>query len=263
MRKELFGLPIDYFPLDETLRKVAIFVASGKPHQITTVNAEFVMLSRKNAEFKQAIQEADLNVADGSGITIAQTARDRVKSKNPVMRALATFAVGIEHLIAPQSIKYPRISGVELTEHIMKRAANEGWKVYLLGGLPGVAKRAAEVWQAKYPGLIIVGATDDNPGDDHTVTNIKHARPDILFVAYGAPKQDLFIYQHKHELKVPVMIGVGGTFDTLIGTKYNPPRWMKVLGLEWLAYLIRYPSRWKRIWRSTVGFFWFASTHRD
>jgi N-acetylglucosaminyldiphosphoundecaprenol N-acetyl-beta-D-mannosaminyltransferase len=121
--------------------------------------------------------------------------------------------------------------------------------------LPGVAETAAHVWTERYPGLTIVGTSAANPDDPDIVADIKRTEVDILLVAYGAPKQDLFIAKHKNQLKVPVMIGVGGTFDTLIGTKYNPPRWMKIVGLEWLAYLIRYPSRFKRIWRATVGFF--------
>ncbi len=258
MRKTVLDIPIDWISYEEAIRKIAQFVLTDKPHQITTINPEFIVESQKNSEFKKVLQNSDLSLADGTGIVLTQRLNDRLGSKPTFLRFLGYLLLGFEYLLSANLNQDRRITGVALTEKIMHRAQTDGWRIYLLGAQPGVATQAAKIWQDRYQGLQIVGASADNPNDPDTITNIKAKKPDILFVAYGAPKQDLFIAKHKETLKVPVMIGVGGTFDTLVGTKYNPPRWVKSLGLEWLAYLIRYPKRWKRIWNATIVFSWLA-----
>lgn len=255
MRKQVLNIPIDWISRDEALRKIKTFIASGSPHQITTVNTEFLMLSRQNKDFKQALLDAELSLADGTGVVLAQSLDDLKPGKSITKRTVTFLSLGFQFLFSPQSFKYSRITGVELSERIVEASETVGWKIFLLGGQPAsVPEEAAQRWLERYPNANFVGTSGADPGPD-AVEAVRKAAPDILLVAYGAPKQDVFIWKNKDKLRVPVMIGVGGTFDTVTGRKYNPPRWIKALGLEWFTYLIRYPSRFKRIWRATVGFF--------
>jgi N-acetylglucosaminyldiphosphoundecaprenol N-acetyl-beta-D-mannosaminyltransferase len=124
-----------------------------------------------------------------------------------------------------------------------------GWSVYFLGAAPGVAERAAQVLAVRYPGLRIAGAYAGSPADAETheiMTRVRTAAPDILFVAFGAPRQDLWIACHLDELRVPVMMGVGGAFDHIAGVRRRAPHWIQRLNLEWLFRLVTQPWRWRR-----------------
>ena len=119
----------------------------------------------------------------------------------------------------------------------------------MLGAGPGVAQRTASILQARHPGLDVAGTYAGSPTDADAaeiVTRIREARPDILFVAYGAPKQDLWIAKHREALGVPVMMGVGGSFDFISGVQKRAPRWVQRVNLEWLFRLLSQPWRWRR-----------------
>jgi N-acetylglucosaminyldiphosphoundecaprenol N-acetyl-beta-D-mannosaminyltransferase len=254
MRKEFLDIPIDWIEPDELTHKLKVFVANPKPHHITTVNTEFVVVSRTNADFRRCLQESDLSVADGTGIVLAQTYFDHKPSPFWLVRLLQYLGIGFRCVLAPHTLPYKRIIGVDLSETLMELAAQEGWRVFLLGAKPGIADKAGRIWQSRYDKLKIAGTSTSGPNDPDVIDQIRTAKPDVLLVAYGTPKQELFIWQHKHDLKVPIMVGIGGTFDTVVGTRIYVPRFIKNLGLEWLVYLIRYPSRFKRIWRSTLTY---------
>ncbi len=254
MRKTILTIPIDWLTREELVRKLEVFLVSKKPHQITTVNAEFIVLSQHNKDFRAALQNSDLSLADGTGIVLAQTLQDITPQANVIVRWLTYITLGLRHVITPHAFSYSRITGVELTNILLQLSKEEKWTIYLLGAAPGVAEEAANIWREQFPGVVIVGATDDNPQDKHTLANIKETNPDILLVAYGAPKQDLFIAHHKNELKVPIMVGVGGTFDYAAGRVKLAPKWMRAIGLEWLARLVQQPKRFKRIYKSTITF---------
>lgn len=253
MRKEILDIPIDWISQEELLRKLEYFVVSKKPHQITTVNPEFIVLSTHNEEFKKVLQQSDLSLPDGTGLVLGQTLEDS-KAKGSLARFTKFLLLGCRFVFMPHSFTYKRITGVELTDIILELATKEHWRVFLLGAAPGVARKAAEIWQVKYPGLHVVGASASNPQDAYTVREVKEAKPDVILVAYGAPKQDLFIAKHAEELKIPIMVGVGGTFDYTVGNIKLAPKWMRSLGLEWLSRLVQQPKRFKRIWNSTITF---------
>jgi N-acetylglucosaminyldiphosphoundecaprenol N-acetyl-beta-D-mannosaminyltransferase len=262
MRKHIVDIPIDWITEEELIRKLKLFVVSGKPHQITTVNPEFVVISRKNNTFKTILQSSDLSLADGSGILLAQALKD-LKIGSVSLRWLGYIFLGFKYLLMPSQFPYKRITGIALTDILLQLSQQEGWRVFLLGAGPGIAQKAATYWREKYPHIHIVGVSASNPQDAHTVDEVKLAKPDILLVAYGAPKQELFIAHNREELKIPIMVGVGGTFDTAVGTKYNPPSFLKKVGLEWLGYLIRHPQRFKRIYNATVTFSRIIISNQD
>jgi N-acetylglucosaminyldiphosphoundecaprenol N-acetyl-beta-D-mannosaminyltransferase len=253
MRKHILDIPIDWLSEEELLRKLKLFVTDKKPRQITTVNPEFIVLSQQNEEFKHVLQNSDLSLADGTGIVIAQTLLEK-KPRNKFIAFWRFLSLGFRFLVFPQSFEYKRITGVELTDLLLRLSVKEKLRLFLLGAAPGVAQKAAQTWQKVYPTLEIVGASASNPQDAHTLAEVKAAKPDILLVAYGAPKQDLFIARYKDELKLPIMVGIGGTFDYAAGTMHRAPAFMRAIGLEWFARLVQQPKRLKRIWRSTVVF---------
>jgi len=197
---------------------------AGGCRQICTVNPEFVMEARRNPAFAAALARADLRVPDGVGI-----------------------------LAAARLLGHPlheRVTGSDGIYRISQRAAQRGWRLYLLGAAPGVAERTAQILQARYPGLTVCGTFSGSPAHadwPQIHARLAAARPDVLLVAYGHPKQDLWIDQHRHELPVRVAVGVGGAFDFVAGVAVRAPVWLQRLGLEWLHRLINEPWRWRRM----------------
>ena len=219
----ILGVRVDGVTYADLLVHIAAFIAEGTPHQIATVNPEFVMEARRNPAFAAVLAQTDLCLADGVGL-----------------------------LWAARRLGQPlpeRVTGSDSVPLIAQHAAERGWRLYLLGAGPGVALRTSEILQGRSPGLRVVGAYGGTPADEDAeavITGIREAQPDILFVAYGAPKQDLWISQHRQALGVPVMMGVGGSFDFIAGVQRRAPRWVQRLNLEWFFRLVTQPWRWRR-----------------
>ena len=148
-----------------------------------------------------------------------------------------------------------RVPGSDLLLPLAERAAAEGWKLFLCGGAPGVPERVAERLRARWPELQIVGTATpffpdpetlvDPAANEAVLAAIRRARPDVLLVAFGAPKQERWIEHHllSKELDAPVSVGVGATFDFLVGRQRRAPRWMRRIGLEWMHRMMTQPRR--------------------
>ncbi len=232
-RVVILGVAIDDVLMDEAIAAVARFIAEGGLHQIVTVNPEFVMEARRNRAFRRVLAAADLATPDGFGIILA------ARWRGTPLRG--------------------RVTGIDLTERIAAEAARRGWSLFLLGAAPGVAERAAAALQRANPGLRIAGcyAGSPRPADEPPIRErIIAARPDVLLVAYGHPAQDLWIARNQPLLRVPVAIGVGGTFDELAGVVPRAPALVQRLGLKWLYRLIVQPWRWRRIMTAAPLFLW-------
>lgn len=210
--------------MSEAVDRIIGFAVSGICHQIVTVNPEFIMAAQHNPGFAGVLNAADLAVPDGIGLIWAARWR-----RHPL----------------PE-----RVAGVDLVEHVAAVAARRGLRLYLLGAQPRVAADAAAILASRYPGLIIAGtyAGSPDPGeDDATVALIDEAQPHVLFVAYGAPRQELWIERNRARLNAGVAMGVGGAFDFIAGRSRRAPKWMQRMGLEWLHRLYHEPWRWKRM----------------
>ena len=219
----ILGVRVDALTYPDLLARIAAFIVEGTPHQIATVNPEFVMEARRNPTFAAVLAQTDLCLADGVGLLWAAR---RMGQPLP-----------------------ERVTGSDGVPLIAQRAAERGWGLYLLGAGPGVAQRTGEILQGRYPGLRVVGAYAGTPADadaPEIVARIRETRPDILFVAYGAPRQDLWIGKHREALGVPVMMGVGGSFDFVAGVQKRAPRWVQRVNLEWFYRLVTQPWRWRR-----------------
>jgi N-acetylglucosaminyldiphosphoundecaprenol N-acetyl-beta-D-mannosaminyltransferase len=232
MRKLLIilGVPVDDLNMAQALLRLEDFIAigraTGRTHQIATVNADFVVNSLHDAELRRILQESDMATADGMPLVL-----------------------GARLLGVPLA---DRVTGADLVPALAERAAQKGYSIYLLGARPGVGQRAAEILLERYPGLQIAGVTSPpnvpiQEMDRSILDHIKAAKPDILLVAFGNPKQEKWIRMYAHELAVPVCIGVGGTFDMIAGITKRAPVWMQRAGIEWLFRLAQEPKRlWKR-----------------
>jgi N-acetylglucosaminyldiphosphoundecaprenol N-acetyl-beta-D-mannosaminyltransferase len=219
----ILGVRVDPLTYPALLDCIAEFIASRAPHQICTVNPEFVMEARRNAAFRAVLDAADLCLADGIGLVWAARRLGRPLPE--------------------------RVTGSDGVPLIAERAARAGWRIFFLGAAPGVARVAAGRLAQRYPGLQVAGAYAGSPADADApaiIARIRAAQPDILFVAYGAPKQDLWIAKHGAAAGVPVMMGVGGSFDFIAGVQKRAPAWLQRLGLEWLYRLMTQPWRWRR-----------------
>jgi N-acetylglucosaminyldiphosphoundecaprenol N-acetyl-beta-D-mannosaminyltransferase len=220
---EILGVRVDDATYDELLVRVDAFVASGHPHQIITLNPEMLVVAHDDPTFRQILNNADLNVADGVGLMLAARWLGRP------LRERVTGSDGIYRLAA--------------------HCAGQGYRPFFLGAAPGVAEIVAERLALASPGLEVAGAFAGSPRAEDTdgaIARVRAAAPDLLLVAYGVPAEEWWIAQNRDRLGVPVMIGVGGAFDFVAGVAKRAPPWMRRVGLEWLHRLAREPWRWRR-----------------
>jgi N-acetylglucosaminyldiphosphoundecaprenol N-acetyl-beta-D-mannosaminyltransferase len=199
----------------------------GAPHLIMGPNAFLVTLAQRDDRFAEALAHASLCLPDGMSVVWGS----RLLGK-PI----------------PE-----RVPGGEFMEQMCAIAAERGRSVYFLGGLPGAAACAAKTLAAHHPGLVIAGTDcpeqgfDNDPAATKTVLDrIRAARPDLLCVALGAPKQEIWMLDHCLTLPIGAALSVGAAFDTQAGMRKRSPLWTHAIGAEWLYRLIMEP---RRLWR--------------
>jgi N-acetylglucosaminyldiphosphoundecaprenol N-acetyl-beta-D-mannosaminyltransferase len=232
-RRNILGVHIDNCDQEQAGLLLSRFLSETPQafHQVCTVNPEFVMEARRNPAFKSTLNRADLCTPDGIGI-----------------------------ILAGKLLRRPfrgRATGVGMVDQLGALSAKGCYSLYLLGAAPGVAEEAAAALQQKHPGATIAGAYAGSPRNEdwpEIRDRLWATRPDVLLVAFGAPRQDLWIAAHSVELppSVKVAMGVGGVFDYLSGRVLLAPRLIRQLGLEWLFRLVMQPRRWRRILRVLV-----------
>jgi len=233
MKKNILSLKINSMTFTEAVRQIDSLIVTKKSSQVVTLNPEMVMAAQKDKEFRRIINQANLVVPDGKGIMLASKF---------LVRALGQ-----------------RITGGDLTWAVCKLAEDRGYRVFFLGGETGIAKEASQRIKKLHPHLKIAGFYPGSPGDEKTIELLKQAKPDVLLVAFGAPKQEKFINGLKNQMiSIPLSIGVGGTFDYIAGKYPYAPDWMRKIGLEWLYRLFTQPWRWKRIVTATIYFPWIV-----
>ena len=230
----VLGLPLANVTAAEAVDEVEKLILSGGSHQVATANLDFWVNSLKDVHLHRILAGCSLVLPDGMPL------------------------VWISRLLG-KPLK-ERVSGVDLVPMLAELSARKGYRVYLLGGRPGVAERAKKVLENRYPGVNIVGHHAPPLADlermDHgdTLERIRSAKPDILLVAFGNPKQEKWIRMHSKRLGVPVSIGIGGSMDMLIGEVHRAPVWMQRSGLEWLMRCLQEPRRLApRYWRNFSG----------
>jgi len=226
-RLVLGPVPIDAVTMGQALDAVERMVDAGEGGAVFTPNVDHIVIASEDSRMRSAYARASLSIVDGT----------------PVVWASRLFDV-----VLPE-----RVAGSDFVPRILERAAARGWRVYFLGGAPGVARVARDKLRESLPALQVVGideariGTDDPPeARERVLAPIRDARPHLVFVALGAPKQEIWIDRCRDDMKPMVFFGVGASLDFVAGTVPRAPRWMATAGMEWIFRLSREP---RRLWR--------------
>jgi len=218
----ILGSRVDRLEKVEALALIRQFVIARRPSQIVTTNTLMLLAAETDADLRGIINSAPLSVPESSGLRWA----GRLMGK-----------------------PFPEIiPGIDLMLELCGRF--DGEPIYFLGSAPGVARAAADELLKRVPSLNIVGTHDGyfKPEDEADVLeHIRASAPTFLFVGLGMPAQEKWIARHFQSLNVPVVIGIGGSFDVISGKLARAPRWMQSAGIEWAYRLYQEPWRWRRI----------------
>ena len=248
------GISLHITHKSEVLRAIDS-ATSDSPLRIATANPEFIQIAAQNPEFKRALEHMEFVTIDGSGLF---------------------FALRIWNSLKRKHLSLQRYHGSDLVIDLCKKYQDGSKSFYLLGGKPGVMDNAAKKLKDTYPHINIVGQSDGGVIDvknvkvtDEIWQHIQSKHPDILFVAFGAPKQELWI-ETARSMNVPVMIGVGGSLDFQTHKK-RAPKLIRALYLEWLYRAFTEKGHWKRLYQAVFLFpvhslIWIYSDfffHRD
>jgi N-acetylglucosaminyldiphosphoundecaprenol N-acetyl-beta-D-mannosaminyltransferase len=228
-RISIGSLEVDALPrelLIELILRDALHASSTRA--VATINAQFYVLAEGDFVFRDCLRRSEFVCADGVSIGMAT------------------------RILAGRRVE--RLAGVELVEEICRLGARDSLRIFLFGGRPGSAKNLGDILRQRYPGIEIAGVCCPAVGFEksaHSLAEALHeiaaARPHVVFVALGAPKQELFIDQYLRNLNVPVALGVGGSFEILTGITRRAPKAIQRVGMEWLYRLYQEPSRlWRR-----------------
>ena len=237
MKQDVLGLQFDNVTMDEASARAEQILAGKKTCYAVTPNAEIAYEALYDETLRALINGADLVLPDGAGVVLASKLL-----KTPLKQ---------------------KVAGVDFADRLLGVLAETGKTLYLLGGKPGIAELAAEKMREKHPGLQICGTADGYFKDEGPVIGkINAAKPDVLFVCVGAPKQEIFMHAHRDELDVRLMAGLGGSLDAFAGTVKRAPKWMIRCNLEWLYRLIKEPKRFGRMLR-LPKYLWAALTVRS
>lgn len=214
MKKNILGIGITDASRKEILEYIVQTIQkSTQPYYIVTPNPEMIVLSHKNSDFRIALNTAKIALNDGVGVSIAAQLMGRPLKE--------------------------RFTGVDLVETLCEAVVDWPITVGFLGGGYGVAEMASKCLVKKYPGLKVGFVGQEWPSS-------RGPAVDILFVAFGAPKQELWMAEHVGKIPVKVMVGVGGAFDYISGKVPRAPKVVRSLGMEWLFRLVIQPWRIKR-----------------
>lgn len=229
---EIMGIPIDNISMDHAIGEIVDWLHSETARQVCFVNADCVNISCRDADYREVLNRADLCLADGMGLNIAGK-------------------------LLSQPIR-DNVNGTDMFPLLCQRLASSDRKIFLLGARPGVVEDVEQWIDTHFPGTTVCGTRHgyfSAEEESEIVASIRDSGAHLLLVAFGAPKQDLWIHRRLGELGVKVAIGVGGLFDFYSGRHARAPMWMRRVGLEWLHRLILEPRRlWKRYLIGNVTF---------
>jgi len=230
----ILGLKINNVTMSEILDIILDSMAKESQLRICFVNADCGNISFKNQMYRQCLLNADLVLADGIGFKIAGR-------------------------MLKQNIRQ-NVNGTDMFPKLLAGMNDNNKSLYLLGGKQGVAADVAAFVEKNFPGVKIAGFHHgyfDEEDEEKIIKEIHDSHPDCLLVAFGVPKQDLWIEKNLLNTNAKVAVGVGGLFDFFSGRAQRAPQWLRDIGLEWLYRLIQEPGRmWKRYLVGNALFLW-------
>ncbi|MBW1699636.1 MAG: WecB/TagA/CpsF family glycosyltransferase [Deltaproteobacteria bacterium] len=234
-RHDFLGCPIDSLSFEEVVSEVTARITSGSPTSlIHFLNVAKIVKAQRDDRLREALWEGDFVVADG--------------------KPLLCFGRGLKIAIPT------RVNGTDLMEKLIEVSDKRGFSIYLFGAEQNVVEKCVEKIKQKYPNIRIAGYRNGYFCDDEIngiICDINESSSDILFIGLPTPKKEFFAYDNRTKLKVPIVQGVGGSFDVLAGSVNRAPKWMQNYGLEWLYRILQEPRR--LFWRylsTNIKFLW-------
>ncbi|OGE83877.1 MAG: hypothetical protein A3B10_01985 [Candidatus Doudnabacteria bacterium RIFCSPLOWO2_01_FULL_44_21] len=263
MKVNVAGVLIDNLSKEAVIREIYNFVRSDKNVYIVTPYSELVVFALDDPDYKQVLNNAAIALPDGIGILWAA----KFLSLPTIKYKLLTYIQALWQIIYTgaaivlkpdyvRTIIKEQITGSKLIYDLAKSATDNNYSVSLVGGQGNVATQAASRLKKLFPNLNIKLVISGRLFDEKIVEEIARSNSDILLIAYSPPKQEFWIAQNLQNLNCRVVIGLGGTFDYLAGKRLVPPKFMHLIGLEWLWRLITQPWRIIRIWNAVLVFIW-------
>ena len=231
--QQLFNLRVNDISLPELMKIFSHSIATHQKVHVVTLNPEMVVRQAVDQQFRQALTQADFRIADGAGLMIAAN----------------FFGKTLHH----------RIPGIELVMELIRVGQEEGWSFYFLGSSQEVMNKLIKSLREKFPRMIISGFhhgyfQDSSP----IVEEINRLQPNVLLVGLGSPRQELWINHFRSFIETSIMVGVGGSFDVLSGSKRRAPVFFRKIGFEWLYRIISEPRRLKRVVPAFLKFGWMT-----
>ena len=225
-RKKVLGYDVDIMSFNEALNYVLSKISTKQGLHIITINPEIIEQARNNSELDKILKNSELVLADGSGIKLA---------------------------LGLKGIKQERIPGIDFALSLIEKCNNFKYPIALIGAKKEVINLTKDNLKTKFKDLNITyirnGYFEIND-EEEIIKDIKNSDPTVIFVALGAPKQEIFIDKCRKEMPEKVFIGIGGSFDVWAGIVERAPELYRILGIEWLYRTIKQPQRLKRIYKT-------------
>ena len=223
-RYQILNTYVDAISMDETIAEVEKIIERRKPTQHVVINASKVNLMEKNPKLRKIVNSCPLINADGASI----------------VWAAKRLGIPLKE----------RVTGIDLFLQLVKLASQKGYKIYLFGAKEQVVVKVKRIFEEKYPGIKIVGYRNgyfSEVQEPQMVAEMAASGADMMFVAFSSPKKEYWVNKYLQDLKIPFVMGVGGSFDVVAGVTNRAPLWMQNHGLEWFYRFIQEPRRmWKR-----------------
>jgi N-acetylglucosaminyldiphosphoundecaprenol N-acetyl-beta-D-mannosaminyltransferase len=235
---DVLGIPVSCLSMKSTVERLEELITGDQPHLVATADSSGIAIAQSDSDLLEIYRQASLVTCDSNGVVWA---------------------------IGRKGKKVERVSGVDVADELCQLSAEKGYGIYLLGAEPGVANVAAEGLRLKYPGCHIVGTHDGFfPATDDLVVaeEVASAKPHILFVAMGIPRQEKFIYATMDTIGARVAMGVGGSLDVFSGRAKRAPKIVQRMKLEWLWRLILNPRKWRKA-MMLPKFAWYVFTDKS
>lgn len=219
----ILGVPVDNLSMDEVMQVLESYIIEGGFHQVATANVDFLIKAIHDEELRETLCRCDLVLPDGM----------------PLVWASQVMGSPLKE----------RVAGADLVPRLAALSAARGYRLFLLGADDESSAGAAAWMESQYPGVCIAGRYSpehrslDQMDHDDILRKIELARPEILLVAFGNPKQEKWLAMHRYRLNVPLCIGIGGSLDFLSGKVSRAPQWMQSRGLEWAYRMFQEPTR--------------------
>jgi N-acetylglucosaminyldiphosphoundecaprenol N-acetyl-beta-D-mannosaminyltransferase len=219
----VWGLPLMPYTLDASIERIDELIQQGKPTFIVTANLHYAMLTERRRDLRDVNEQAAFVLADGMPLV---------------------WASRLQRTPLPE-----RVAGSDLIWKICELAARRGYRIYFLGGKPGVADKAADLLRERYPGIAIVGASSPpfrkmtSEEENNLIDEMRRLRPHILILAFGQPTGELWMARNCERIQIPVAIQLGASIDFVAGNVRRAPRRFQRYGLEWAFRLAQEPRR--------------------